>query len=65
MEQKIGELAGYVWRFLEDEGKSSVSSVCKAVDAPRSKVNMAIGWLAREDKLEFIDEGRGTSVQLS
>lgn len=64
MQQKIGELAGYVWRFLEDEGKASVSSVCDAVDAPRSKVNMAIGWLAREDKLEFVDEGRGTSVRL-
>lgn len=64
MEQKIGELAGYVWRYLEDEGKSSVSSVCKSVDAPRSKVSMAIGWLAREGKLEFVDEGRGTSLRL-
>ncbi|MFB6144334.1 MAG: winged helix-turn-helix domain-containing protein, partial [Candidatus Nanohaloarchaea archaeon] len=48
MDDKIGELAGCVWRFLEDEGESSVSSIVDAVDAPRSKVHMAIGWLARE-----------------
>jgi len=65
MEDTTGELAGQVWRFLEDEGEASVSAVCDAVDAPRSKVSMAIGWLAREDKLEFIDQGRGTSVRLS
>ncbi|MBC5792891.1 MAG: winged helix-turn-helix domain-containing protein [Nanohaloarchaea archaeon] len=61
----MGELAGYVWRFLEEEGETSVSGVTKAVDAPRTKVNMAIGWLAREEKLEFVDNGRGTSVRLS
>ncbi len=65
MQERIGELAGYVWRFLEEEGETSVSGVTKAVDAPRTKVNMAIGWLAREEKLEFVDNGRGTSVRLS
>ena len=64
MEQKIGELAGDIWSYLEVEGKSSVSSVCRSVDAPRSKVNMAIGWLAREGKLEFSDLGRGQGVRL-
>lgn len=65
MEDKIGELAGYVWRFLEDEGESSFSAIADAVDAPRSKVSMAIGWLAREGKLEFNDEGRGSSIRLN
>ncbi|MFB6145946.1 MAG: winged helix-turn-helix domain-containing protein [Candidatus Nanohaloarchaea archaeon] len=65
MQDRIGELAGYVWRYLEDEGESSVSSIVDAVDAPRSKVHMAIGWLAREDKLEFNSEGRGSTVSLN
>lgn len=64
MEDRIGELAGNVWNFLEKEGEASVSAVCRAVDAPQTKVNMAIGWLAREDKLEFVSKGRGTAVQL-
>lgn len=64
MKDGIGELAGEVWDFLEESGESSLTQVNDAVDAPRSRVNMAIGWLAREDKLEFNNEGRGVSVSL-
>lgn len=64
MDGRIGEVAGEVWDFLDENGETSVSGIGKALDAPRTKVNMAIGWLAREDKLEFIDSGRGNSVRL-
>ena len=64
MQDKIGELAGKVWNFLDKEEESTVSGIVDAVDAPRSKVSMAIGWLAKEDKLEFEDEGRGNKVSL-
>lgn len=64
MQERIGEVAGEVWDVLEDEGESSVSAIVKALDAPRSRVHMAVGWLAREDKLEFIDKGRGNAVRL-
>lgn len=63
MEDRIGELAGEVWEHIEDEGETSVSGVARALEAPQTKVNMALGWLAREDKLEFLNTGRGTSVQ--
>ena len=62
--ENVGEVAGYVWRFLEDEGKSSLSAINDAVDVPRSRVNMAVGWLAREDKIEFVKDGRATYIQL-
>ncbi len=65
MQNRIGEVAGEVWNFLEDEGEASLSSVVDAVDAPRSRVNMAIGWLACEGNLEFIDRGRGNAVRLA
>ena len=64
MNDRIGEIAGEVYDVLEDDGKSSLSALSGSVDAPRSRVNMAIGWLAREDNLEFDDEGRGTHIQL-
>lgn len=57
-------MAGKVWDFLETEGNASVSAVCKGVNGPQTKVNMAIGWLAREGKLEFEAKGRGSSVKL-
>lgn len=64
MQDRIGEVAGEVWDVLEEEGESSVSAIVKSLDAPRSRVHMAVGWLAREDKLEFIDKGRGNAVRL-
>lgn len=64
MEDKIGEVAGEVYEFLEDNGDTSVSGVTKGVDAPGTKVYMAMGWLAREGNIEFIDKKRGSSVRL-
>lgn len=63
LENNIGEIAGEVWNFLEEKGESSLTAVNDAVDEPRSRVNMAIGWLAREDKLDFVQEGRGVAVK--
>jgi len=65
LEDIIGQIAGEVWNFLEEKGESSLTAVNDAIDSPRSRVNMAIGWLAREGKLEFVEEGRGVSVKIS
>ncbi|MFB6241291.1 MAG: winged helix-turn-helix domain-containing protein [Candidatus Nanosalina sp.] len=64
MEDTVGEIAGYIWNHLENEGECSLTAINEAVDEPRSRVNMAIGWLTREGKLEFNNEGRGVSVKL-
>jgi len=65
LEDTIGEVAGEVWDFLEENGETSVSGVTKGVEAPGTKVYMAMGWLAREDKLEFLDKKRGNAVRLN
>ncbi|MFB6208855.1 MAG: winged helix-turn-helix domain-containing protein [Candidatus Nanohaloarchaea archaeon] len=64
MYDEIGETAGEVWRFLDEEGETSLRQIDKNVDAPRSKVCMAIGWLAREGKLDFDTKGRGATFSL-
>ncbi len=63
-EENIGKTAGKVWTYLRDHGKTSLSGVEKSVDASRGVVLMAIGWLAREGKLEFGQENRSTQVWL-
>jgi hypothetical protein len=64
MRDKVGEIAGEVYRLLDEEGSLPVSKVGKNIEAPRSKVNMGIGWLSKEGKLEFDEEGRSTEVSL-
>lgn len=60
----IGQTAGKVWQFLEHQGKSSVSAIEKGVPGSSREVQMAIGWLAREGKVEFSDESRGLYILL-
>ncbi len=60
----IGETAGLVWNFLRSNGESSLSALEKGVKAPRSTVSMAVGWLAREGKIEVKDEKRAVRILL-
>jgi hypothetical protein len=60
---QIGETAGSVWRTLAAKGPQSYAQLVKATGAPRDAVMQAVGWLAREDKLEF-EEGRTLKVGL-
>jgi hypothetical protein len=61
----IGDTAGKVWHYLKEYGRSSVTAVENGVDAPRALVDMGLGWLAREGKLQVAQEGRGVVVWLS
>ena len=61
----IGETAGKLWAVLDKNGKISVSSLEKKVKASPREIAMAIGWLAREGKIEMTEEKRILSVKLS
>ena len=60
---QIGESAGLVWRTLAAKGPMSFAQLVKITGAPRDAVMQGIGWLAREDKLEF-EDGRTLKVGL-
>lgn len=62
--KRIGETAGMVWNFLQSNGDCSLSALEKGVEAPRSMVSMAVGWLAREGKIEVKDEKRAVRIVL-
>jgi len=60
----VGELAGKVWRHLAAEGVQSVSEVVSALEEPSDRVLLAVGWLAREGKINLNSEGGTTRVSL-
>ena len=60
---KIGQTAGAVWKVLAEEGEQSLAALKKKIKAPADLTMAAVGWLAREDKLQF--ESKGRSVQIS
>jgi len=62
--QRIGEIAGKIWKTLDTEGVLSFAQLVKKVKEPRDVVMQGIGWLAREDKVCVVDEGRKRTVSL-
>ena len=59
----IGAVAGEIWGLLSGSKPQTLAAIKKSVSAPADVVLAAVGWLAREDKLEFsrVDE-RSKSV---
>ncbi|MEZ6130421.1 MAG: winged helix-turn-helix domain-containing protein [Planctomycetaceae bacterium] len=62
--EEIGTAAGKVWSFLADNGPASLTKLTKNLDVSRELAMQAIGWLAREDKIEFEQAARGRLVRL-
>jgi len=52
LNEKIGNNAGLVWSALEN-GELNVKALKKATKLNEKDLNLALGWLAREGKLNF------------
>jgi len=64
MIEQIGETAGAIWQYLEKTGDATISQLIKSVKADDFLVAAALGWLAREDKVEVYVKGRSKRVKL-
>ena len=51
--QTIGNNAGKVWRLLDHNRKWEYNELKEATGLSDRDLNAAIGWLAREDKIQF------------
>ena len=61
---QVGELAGEVWQLLASEEPLTLAQLKKKLDAQGELLSYALGWLAREDKIEFVPEKKTWRVQL-
>jgi hypothetical protein len=57
MEQEIGNAAGLIWHLLKEKGTSSLNDIKRETKFTPDMINRAIGWLARESKLDFEQKG--------
>ena len=53
MKDKIGQVAGDIWHILKERKEVPVSQLPKILNERSMIVNQALGWLARENKLDF------------
>ena len=61
---QIGFVAGDVWLYLTDNGETSLATLKKEIDTTPELLCAAVGWLAREDKLDFNVNGKTVKVAL-
>jgi hypothetical protein len=61
---KVGEAAGKVWQALSAEGPQTVAQLKKQLNGTSEVVNFALGWLAREDKVEIIQDKKTFKIKL-
>ena len=64
MKEQVIEAAGKTWRFLGQNGQTNVSKLPKALKEKDAVVLQALGWLAREDKINYTIKNRRTFVSL-
>ncbi len=64
MVYEIGEMAGKIWEFLNENGAVSISKLKKSIDGCNDKIMQGVGWLAREDKIKLEKKGRTTLISL-
>lgn len=64
MSQAIGDVAGKIWHYLNENGVSSVNKITTDLDVSKNDMQRAIGWLLKEDKLIIEMKGRSETLAL-
>jgi hypothetical protein len=60
----IGDAAGKIWKYLDQNGSASVTKVTNETGINKNDVQRAIGWLLKEDKLLIEVVGRTETLSL-
>lgn len=61
---RVGETAGKVWELLAEEGPQTLAQIKKKIKDSNELLPFALGWLAREDKVEIRPDKKTYQVQL-
>jgi predicted RNA-binding protein (virulence factor B family) len=64
MAESIGEVAGKIWTYLNQNGPSSVNKITTETGENKNDIQRAIGWLLKEDKLNIEMVGRAETLSL-
>ena len=64
MDMEIGEAAGRIWRYLAQHKTVTLRQLQRGTTLPERLLLMGVGWLAREEKLCFVQERRVLKLAL-
>jgi len=61
---QVGETAGRIWEMLNESGPQTLAQIKKGLDGTGELAGFALGWLAREDKVDISQDKRTFKVTL-
>lgn len=61
----VGTNAGKIWRLLAERGDMSIRKIGEVTHCKESLIFLALGWLARENKIRFRDDSDMLYVELN
>jgi hypothetical protein len=64
MKDKIIEAAGKTWKALGENGETAIPELTKIIKEKDEIALQAIGWLAREDKINYSTKNNKTFISL-
>ena len=64
-EINIGENAGAIWRELNSRGELNISALKRSTRLDDKNLYLALGWLAKENKIKFAQKQRQIMIGLT
>ena len=64
IQEQIIESAGQIYNYLSNKGEVSINKMKKDLSLNENFAEMGLGWLSREDKIEYTKKIRSVSVKL-
>ncbi len=64
IQQEIINAAGAIYNYLSEKGEVSISKMKKDLDLYDNFAEMGLGWLSREDKIDYTKKIRSVLVKL-
>jgi hypothetical protein len=61
----IGKNAGIVWRYLNNKRDATMTQLIDGTNLSKENILLAIGWLARENKIIFVNGKESTELKYS
>ena len=60
----VGETAGIIWNYLYANGSASLIKLKSDAGLSAGKLHLGLGWLLKEDKVEFLTRNSQVWVKL-
>lgn len=65
LKKDIGIDAGTIWRHLSEKGRLSIHEISELTSYRDGFILMALGWLARENKVHFSEKNEALYVEIN